>query len=178
MTLALVVPPVGPVVDLPLIKQHLRIDGAEQDLLLQSYERAAVAYLDGRTGVLGRAILAQTWAEEFEGWGEYRLAMPDAVLTSMTYRDFNGVMQAFVGASSAKDGSATVISADGPATDLVRVQYQCSMSLAQRSAAEVIVLLMVANWFRSPEGAVIGASVAELPFAVRNLITALQWRRV
>lgn len=178
MNPVLVTPPDGPVVDLPLLKQHLRIDGSDEDLLLVQQELAAVVWLDGWTGILGRAILPQTWAEEFDGWGAYRLAMPDVIAVDVTYRAANGDMLAAPEVMVTRDGSAVSVDVGGPATDLVRVEYQCGMNTRQLAAVQSIVLMTVGNWYRQRESVVIGTIAAELPMAVRSLVSALQWRKV
>ena len=61
MRYVLVTPPVDPPVGLEEAKAHLRIDDAHTDRLLEQCLEAAAGYLDGRFGVLGRALNAQTW---------------------------------------------------------------------------------------------------------------------
>ena len=54
-------PPTEQVVTLAEMKAHLRVDGDDEDLLIQSLTDAAVSWLDGWDGVLGRCIMPQTW---------------------------------------------------------------------------------------------------------------------
>lgn len=178
MNPVLVTPPVAPVVALPLLKQQLRLDGTEEDLLLAQQEQAAVAWLDGWTGVLGRAINTQTWAEEFSGWGRHRLALPDVASAVVTFRDSAGDMQAGTAPVLFRSGSEAIAEVDGPATDLVRIEYACGMNAGQLAMAKSIILLAVGNWYRNRESVVIGAAASELPFALRSLVSALQWRKV
>jgi len=42
-------------------KRQLRIDTSDEDVLLTALIAAAVEHLDGRDGILGRALLTQTW---------------------------------------------------------------------------------------------------------------------
>ena len=56
-----VTPPVEPVLTLDEAKEHLRVVHSDEDLLIQSLIDAAVSWLDGWDGVLGRCIMPQTW---------------------------------------------------------------------------------------------------------------------
>lgn len=47
--------------ELDAIKVHLRVDSSDDDDLIEAYADAALAYLDGRDGILGRALLTQQW---------------------------------------------------------------------------------------------------------------------
>ena len=54
-------------VSLEEAKRHLRIepDVTEEDSEIEEMIGAAVDYLDGYSGVLGRAIMLQTWSQEY-----------------------------------------------------------------------------------------------------------------
>lgn len=56
-----VTPPAAPVVSLLDMKEHLRVLHDDEDILIQSLTDAAVSWLDGWDGVLGRCIMPQTW---------------------------------------------------------------------------------------------------------------------
>ena len=43
------------------VKLHLRVDHDDEDPVIVGYLEAAIAYLDGLTGVLGIALAPQTW---------------------------------------------------------------------------------------------------------------------
>lgn len=61
----LVTGPADPVVPLSAVKVHLRVDGDEEDELIQSFTDAATQMLDGPSGVLGIALSPQTWRAVF-----------------------------------------------------------------------------------------------------------------
>lgn len=92
----LVTPPATTPVTLQELKQHLRlVAGAEtyttEDGPLQIYLEAAVAHLDGYTGILGRCLVTQTWRQDFDGWGRtLRLPLLAAGISSVKYRDSDG----------------------------------------------------------------------------------------
>ena len=73
----LVTPPAGPVVDLPVLKEHLRVVGNHDDARIEALEKACVAHLDGWRGVLGRCLLEQQWRVEYPSEGLWRLPFPD-----------------------------------------------------------------------------------------------------
>ena len=56
-----VTPPTVPVVTLQDMKEHLRVLHDDEDMLIQSLTDAAVSWMDGWDGVLGRCIMPQTW---------------------------------------------------------------------------------------------------------------------
>lgn len=43
------------------MRAFLRVDDSEEDTLITSLVQSAIASLDGREGLLGRAIVSQTW---------------------------------------------------------------------------------------------------------------------
>jgi len=50
-------------VTLAEVKNHCRIDHSDDDTLVQSYIDAAVAHVEGWSGVLGRCLVTQTWRQ-------------------------------------------------------------------------------------------------------------------
>lgn len=81
-------------VTLAEVKAQARIWHTDDDTVLDGYIAAAVALLDGYGGLLGRAIMAQTWRQPFGGWwGTFTLPMPDVRDVAVTYTDADGVTQ-------------------------------------------------------------------------------------
>lgn len=81
-------------VTLAEVKAQARIWHTDDDAVLEGYIAAAVALLDGYGGLLGRAIMAQTWRQPFGGWwGTFALPMPDVRDVAVTYTDADGVTQ-------------------------------------------------------------------------------------
>lgn len=76
-------------------KKHLRVDGTDEDTLIDIYLAAAVSHLDGEDGWLGRAIVAQTWAQDFDAFARLiRLGLsPVTAISSVKYYDVAGVLQ-------------------------------------------------------------------------------------
>lgn len=85
----LVTPPAADPVTLAEVKAHLRVSGADEDMLIQTYISAAVSALDGWSGILGRCIVTQTWAQSFSEFPDdnyLRLPFPDVQSVTVTYQ--------------------------------------------------------------------------------------------
>lgn len=171
----LITPATTAVVGVSDLELHLRVTDAEESLLIAALGRAAEAHLDGWTGVLGRAILPQTWRQDFTAWGDLRLALPDVASAVVTYRDADGVFQP-VDALVQSDLRGPYLCVSGPSTDLVRVEYICGLPARQLPVAQVLVKLLVGHWYANREAVVVGVNASELPMGVNALITALSWR--
>lgn len=48
-------------VSLDEAKRHLRVDDADNDATISALIETATAYFDGRSGILGRALISQSW---------------------------------------------------------------------------------------------------------------------
>lgn len=81
----LVSPPATWPVTLEEAKAHLRVDGGEDDTLIEGLIKAATGYFDGWTGVLGRCLVTQTWRQRFAGFDQcLRLPMPATEVSEVT----------------------------------------------------------------------------------------------
>lgn len=75
------------------VKDHLRVDGSDSDLMLLGTLRAARQYLEA---VTGRAFITRTLDAYYDAWPAARLRLPQPPLQSVTavyYTDENGVEQ-------------------------------------------------------------------------------------
>jgi uncharacterized phiE125 gp8 family phage protein len=82
-------------VSLAEAKAHLRVDHDDQDDLITAQIKAATAYLDGYSGLLGRALVTQTWRQDFAVFAD-RLPLPVSPVTaivSVLYFDTGNVQQ-------------------------------------------------------------------------------------
>lgn len=87
-----VTPPAITPVSLAEMKAHLRVDHDDDDAVIGGLLTAAVEYLDGWTGILGRCLVEQTWRQDFERACQI-LPIPLAPVISIvgvTYPDANG----------------------------------------------------------------------------------------
>lgn len=75
-------PPAGMVVNLDRAKAHLRLDGEDgEDELIHAAILSATQHLDGRDGMLGKALLTQTWTVTGAELATIDLAPVQAVLS-------------------------------------------------------------------------------------------------
>ena len=89
------VAPASMPVSLSEAKAHLRVDHDDQDDLITAQIEAATAYLDGYTGILGRALITQTWQQDLAGFAD-RLALPVSpviAIVNVSYFDAGDVQQ-------------------------------------------------------------------------------------
>lgn len=82
-----VAPAIEPV-SLAEVKAHLRIEHADEDGMIAIYLSAAVSFLDGWSGILGRCLINQTWRQDFAEF-EDRLRLPfvGATDVAVSYRN-------------------------------------------------------------------------------------------
>lgn len=86
-------------VTLAAAKKHLRYLATDQDDLILALVHAATQHLEGRHGILGRALVTQTWEARIDAFpcragGRIELPMPPLQsVTSVKYLDDAGVEQ-------------------------------------------------------------------------------------
>lgn len=175
-------PTVAPV-SLDDAKAHVRVDSSFEDGYISGLIEAAVAHFDG-TGVLGRAIITQTWAE----WvgnspGSVRLPVgPFQSLTSIEYYDTDNALQtADVADFEVRlDGDfVRVLPKDGASwpgaysrRDAIKITYVAGYGDAATDVPASIrhaILLTVGHWYQNRE-AVSEVAMKEVPLAVQSLI--------
>lgn len=179
----LITPPAA-LLTLTEVKAQLRIDGSHEDILLTGYIAAAAAWLDGWHGVLGRCILAQTWAIRAGALASMQLPFPDVVSAVVTYLDADGTTQVVAPADyrvRTVNGAGWLTFADGylaPALLAGRDDCVTVTAVFGQAAApaplKVAALMMIAHWYQHREAAVAGVTVATVPLAVDALIAP--WR--
>lgn len=96
-SLALQSAPVNQILDVATVKSHLRISGDDEDTLLTGLIDTAREFLDGRNGILGRALITQTWdlyLDDFPADDVIELPFsPAQSITEITYIDYAGNTQ-------------------------------------------------------------------------------------
>ena len=90
----LVTPPVLKPVDMAELRTHCRLQEGEDDAALAGFLAAAVAYLDGWRGILGRCMISQTWDVSYQAAAHrLRLPFPDVQSVVVKCRGADGVEQ-------------------------------------------------------------------------------------
>lgn len=191
----LVTAPAANPITLTEVKAQLDISYSDKDTYLTSLITAAVSYLDGWTGILGRCLVEQTWRQDYDYF--YRVfdlpLAPVIAITSVKYDDASAVEQT-VSASNYElvtrsDGSSfvrmiddfSVPSIDPESGPSVRITYtvgypQSGGSSTVPAAIKQAMLLLIRHWFDNPSAVVVGVSAQPMPMAVDALLAP--WRRV
>lgn len=181
----LVTPPAEMPVSLAEAKAHLRKDDADEDGLIGGLIAAAVAHLDGSTGVLGRCLIEQTWRQDLDGWpcdGAVRIPLlpvqsatveyvvPDGTPIALPTDQFDLVTDARGGSLRRPEGVTWPQIATRP--DAVRVTFVAGYgdAAAVPQAIKHAILLLVGHWFENREAVQIGQAPMELPLAVDALV--------
>ncbi|TXH84829.1 MAG: hypothetical protein E6Q77_01730 [Rhizobium sp.] len=186
----LVTPPASTPVTLAEAKVHCRAnDHTDDDDTLRALISAAVSYLDGWTGILGRCLVEQTWRQDF-GCFFTRLPLPLFPVISITdvkYFDSAGAEQTIDPAAYSLqvndlgayvrfvDGfSAPALRSDEPAVGITyKAGYANSGEPATSTVPDAIkhaILLLVSHWYQNRDAVVIGQQPTELPMAVSALL--------
>lgn len=95
MSLILNTPPGVDAVTLDEVKEHLRIDGEDEDGLIAGLIRAAAERFDGRDGALGRCLIKQSWKLTLDRFPQliYIPLLPCQTVDLITYVDASGDSQ-------------------------------------------------------------------------------------
>ena len=183
MSLSLVTAPTAEPVTLQEAKDHLRVDGTDEDTLISALITAAREHVDGRDGWLGRAICTQTWDCSFDAFPAdgllYLPLAPVQSITSVKYIDPDGVQQTFSSSNYALgadlDWSPRVVLGWGKSwpsiravPDAVTVRIVAGYASVPKPICQAI-LLLIGHLYENREAS---SSVAmhEVPFSVSALL--------
>lgn len=180
------VAPASTPVSLAEAKAHLRVDHSDDDTLITGLIAAATDHLDGYTGILGRAIITQTWRQDFDCFPA-KLCLPlhpVASISSVTYYDGDNAQQTLSTDvyELLKDGAGAYVARKADQTwpgtrnraAAVSVTFVAGEAAAP-AAIKAAILLTVGHLYENREAAAEG-SFAALPLAVDALIAP--YRRV
>lgn len=175
--LTLISGPALPIVSVQEAKAHCRVDGSDEDMLIQTLIAAATGHLNGYVGILGRAIGAQTWELTLDRFpAEIELGLgPVQSVTSIIYTDESGTDQTLdpgqYDVSFTRGLIAPVPGAAWPEHarkyDCIRVRFVTVADVPE--PVRQAVLLMVGHWFNERE-ATSAATLSEIPMGVHSLL--------
>lgn len=159
MHLTVFTPPTLAIVSLPEVKEQARVVDGDDDALLTGLRDAAVQWMDGWSGVLGRALATQTWDMHLPWFPEGAIVLPlgpVASVVSIVYRNAAGAEVTvdpltYRVAIAGGHGTVTPVAswpAAGDFADAVRVRWICGQAVADiphpiRLAARVLA----AHWY-------------------------------
>ncbi|MBR1230209.1 phage head-tail connector protein [Bradyrhizobium sp. AUGA SZCCT0176] len=185
----LVTAPVIKPVTLAEVKAALDIGYSEKDTLITGLIAAATSYLDGWTGILGRALCEQTWRQDYDGWcSKFRLPLfPVISIGSVKYIDTSGVEQTVTSTNYTlknDDLGAYVefittyaLPSVGVEPAGVRVAYLAGYADIAGSPKTSSVpdnikqgmFLLIRHWFDNPSAVNVGNIVNEVPMGAAAL---------
>ncbi|WP_439150758.1 head-tail connector protein [Sulfitobacter sp.] len=184
MTLRLITAPAAEPITIVDAKRHLRVTGSDEDEYITSLISAAVAFVDAE-GVLGRAMVTQTWAKwvsQAPGYVLIRLG-PNTTLTAVDYYDADSVLQsATLGDFETRlEGDFVIVkpveNGAWPAAETRNDAIRLTFTAGYGGAADVpqsvkhALLLLVGHWYENRDAAS-AVSMSELPLAFNSLLNA------
>lgn len=179
----LVSPPDVLPVTLEQAKQHLRIDHNDDDDLIMNYLHGAISYLDGYSGIMGRALAPQVWQQNFPpGIGVFCLSLgPAQELIRVSCIDpGNQLIEQDIslfslqGTSKGSQVTAYSLPALARRPDAVQIQYRAGYADAESipNAVRVAILFLVQRFYDGADKSV----DADIDRAVSNLIAPFRLR--
>jgi uncharacterized phiE125 gp8 family phage protein len=185
MALKLITPSTVEVVPLALAKSHFRVDHSDDDAIIQTYIKAAIAHIEGYSGI-GNVTLGQA------SWEQYHDAFPcDALkllqrpvisIDKVEYLDETTGLYVLWPSSNY---STDVVSFHGwvapidswpiprEAINAVKITFKAGFGNTTESIPDdlrVAVLLLAGHWYQNRESVGSANELVELPFTVRSLI--------
>lgn len=169
--------------DLDEVKAHLRVEGDDEDRLIQAYVAAATAHIDGPDGWLGRAIGIQILEARCDilTCGDcIRLPFSPVIeLVSVSFLDATGVEQMADLDEFELMGRDLVASGDGWAwqggstrREAIRIRYRAGYETVP-APIKAAVLLMVGDLYNNRETAVAGSSASAVAVPMSTTVTNL-----
>lgn len=171
-------------------KLHLRVEGGDEDVLINSLIAAAVNHLDGWSGILKRCLITQTWAVFADKFSQkIRLPLvPIGSIVSVKYKNSSDV-ETIIDALSYdffEDSLGAVLrfkNSFALPTDLaeiraLRIEFTAGYDLADAVPASIkaALLLMIGHAYENREGVVVGTISSELPLGVYSLLSPYRRR--
>ena len=181
------VPPSAELVPLADAKAYPRVESDDDDALVAGIVAAAIDHFDGYAGILGQALLEQTWAQSFDCFpGSRCLRLPlgplfGADLVTIAYFDAAGAAQTFTAFQAATDAIGPLLilndAASWPNTaarpDAVTATWTCGFGASAAAVPASIVhavKLLVTHWYENRGAVAIGTISGDLAWSLDQLI--------
>ena len=181
-----ITPPTELAISVEDAKAFLRVDGVEENGLIEALIGAAVDYLDGRAGILGRCLVTQTWQYRFASFTRcIDLDMPRATAAVVRYTNRDGaeltVPDDEVSIVEKTRGSRIVLAHTVDGAEWfgpfeVDVIFGSPPDAVPPAIVQAIRML-VAHWYANRE-AVMPGNAAEVPLSVRALVGPHRWMSI
>lgn len=160
------------------VKVHLRVDSADEDTLIDGLIDSVTSYFDGYSGILGRALITQTWRQQFRCFGRKMVlpVPPVQSVVSINYYDNLGVNQQVSATNwqlltaacgswvEPKFNKIWPVPAPG---SIITIDYIAGGDTIPKAIKQA-ALLLIGHWFENRQA--IGNVGSELPMGVSALI--------
>lgn len=189
-TMFQVTPPAVEAVTTADVLAHLRLEAEQTDTAdVAAKIGEAVGWLDGRDGILGRALITQTWCLVLDRFprGAITLPLPPLQLVeSIAYTQPGGStatlpLSDYVVAGIGTNDPARILPARDkawPATDdypeAVRITFRAGYGAAPEDVPAPLrgaIKMLAAHLYENRETAVIGTIVADLPLGFSDAVS-------
>lgn len=176
------------------VRSHLRVDHHDDDTLLEALIDVVTERLDGYTGVVGRALITQTWRQEWSDFPRSRwLSLPLSPVQSVvvqyldeseTLRTLDAAVYYLVNLPHGPfveldEDSNWPDTADRP--DAVQVTIVCGYGDAAADVPRPLrqaALLMLSELYEHREAVAVGVSAAAIPMTLTVERLLAPYRRV
>ncbi len=180
----LVTAPTDEPLELALVKEHLRVDGEEDDRVIEALIVAARQKVESDTW---RALMTQTWGLSLDAFpannGPIALPLPPLqTVDSIKYIDTAGTEQTFEAANYKADAVSEpgrVALAYGQAWPSTREEINAvtvQFTAGYGDAGDVpeglkeAMKLLIGHWYENREASIAGTVIGEVPMAYEALI--------
>lgn len=189
MSLALVTAPTVDVLTLAEAKDHLRVTSTDDDTYITALIKAAQVNLDGKDGLLGRALLTQTWKLFLDSFPNCRKPIivplpPLQSVSSIKYIAQDGTLTTWDSASYSVDTAANPARVHlgynevWPVTrcvpNAVTIEFVAGYGATAAAVPDTIkaaLKLMIGHWYQNREPVTIGNAVNSLPMTIDYLLS-------
>lgn len=181
----------APTVDLITLEEaraHVRRDDNDDDSYIESLIAVVMSHLDGASGgILGRALLSQTWIETADGFpvgDEFRFILAPVIsVSSVKYYDADNVLQTFAAENySVHNGREysylkLANTASWPSTyerdDALSITASFGYGATASEVPAVIkhaAKMLLGHWYENREAVLVGTVSSELPAGIMKLL--------
>lgn len=160
MNLKVVTEPISQVVDIQTVKEYLRIDYNDEDMVIQTMIQAAVGHVEQ---FIRRSLAPKTY--ELTVYDVDTPALPNPPVTQVDSVEVDGEEIIF---KTFENIGKTFVQLNQPYNKAV-ITYKSGYEKIPKPIEQAIYLL-VSHFYENRETVVVGTSVVKIPFSVESLL--------